>query len=56
MEYVFIHGLGQNASSWNQTASYLAKHRHVNYLNLSAMLHQKEATYNNLYSLSLIHI
>jgi len=50
MEYVFIHGLGQNASSWNQTVSYLAKHRDVNCPDLSAMLHQKEVTFNNLYS------
>ncbi|MGM9944496.1 MAG: alpha/beta fold hydrolase, partial [Lysinibacillus sp.] len=50
MEFVFIHGLGQNASSWNQTVSYLAKHRHVNCPDLSAMLHEKEATYNNLYN------
>ena len=50
MEYVFIHGLGQNAASWDQTVSSLAKHRHVSCPDLSAMLHQKEATYNNLYS------
>ena len=50
MEYVFIHGLGQNASSWDQTVSSLAKHRHVSCPDLSAMLHEKEATYNNLYS------
>ena len=50
MEYVFIHGLGQNATSWNQTVSYLAKYRHINCPDLSALLHQKEVTYNNLYS------
>ena len=50
MEYVFIHGLGQNSSSWTQILSYLAKHRRVNYPDLSKILHEKEATYNNLYS------
>lgn len=50
MAYVFIHGLGQNSSSWDQTVSYLTKHRHVNCPDLSKMLHEKEATYNNLYN------
>ena len=54
MGYVFIHGLGQNSSSWDQTVSYLARHRHVNCPDLSKMLHEKEATYHNLYS-SFVH-
>lgn len=50
MGYVFIHGLGQNSSSWDRTVSYLQGHRHVNCPDLSAMVSNKEVTYNNLYN------
>lgn len=55
MAYVFIHGLGQNASSWNQPLSYLAKHRRVTCPDLSKMLYEKEATYKNLYNSFIQH-
>ncbi|WP_431026768.1 alpha/beta fold hydrolase [Lysinibacillus sp. LZ02] len=50
MEYIFIHGLGQNSSSWDQTISYLPEHRHITCPDLSTMLNDKEVTYNNLYN------
>lgn len=46
---VFIHGLGQSASSWQDTIAYLSEYRNIYSPNLSAMLHHKEVTYQNLY-------
>lgn len=50
MAHVFIHGLGQNSSSWERTISLLPEHRHVNCPDLPGMLDQKEVTYNCLYT------
>ncbi|MFF5995051.1 alpha/beta fold hydrolase [Lysinibacillus sp. KU-BSD001] len=50
MKYIFIHGLGQNSASWNQTISYLSEHRYINCPDLSTILNDKEVTYNNLYN------
>lgn len=49
MEHVFIHGLGQNSSSWERTVSHLPEHYTRNCPDLSGMLDQKEVTYSNLY-------
>lgn len=49
MEYIFIHGLGQNSSSWNETISYMVKPVHALCPDLSVMLSNKEVTYANLY-------
>lgn len=49
MEYIFIHGLGQNASSWNDTISYMAKPEEALCPDLSVILGDKEVTYANLY-------
>ncbi|SHH35319.1 alpha/beta fold hydrolase [Virgibacillus chiguensis] len=46
---VFIHGLGQSASSWQDTIAYLSEYRNIYSPNLSAMLQHKEVTYQNLY-------
>lgn len=50
MGYVFIHGLGQNSSSWDRTVSYLPEYLQINCPNLFEMLPHKEITYNNLYN------
>lgn len=50
MAHVFIHGLGQNSSSWERMVSLLPEHRHVNCPDLPGMLDQKEVTYNCLYT------
>ncbi|WP_217697389.1 MULTISPECIES: alpha/beta fold hydrolase [Virgibacillus] len=47
---VFIHGLGQSASSWQETIAYLCEYRNIYSPNLSAMLQHKEVTYQNLYA------
>ncbi|WP_121640127.1 alpha/beta fold hydrolase [Virgibacillus sp. Bac330] len=46
---VLIHGLGQSASSWQDTIAYLSEYRNIYSPNLSAMLQHKEVTYQNLY-------
>ena len=48
MQYIFVHGLGQNALSWDKTISFMAEPLNVECLNLSALLHDKEITYANL--------
>lgn len=50
MYHILVHGLGQNASSWNKTISYMAKHDHVICPELSLFLKEKEVTYSNLYN------
>lgn len=50
MEYIFIHGLGQDSSSWDETISHMAKPVHPLCPDLSVMIANKEVTYANLYN------
>ena len=50
MRYLFIHGLGQNPSSWDKTISFMPDSIHAQCPDLAALLDGKEATYANLYS------
>lgn len=49
MKYIFIHGLGQDPSSWNKVTSYLAEQDNVICLDLSIFLKAGDGTYKNLY-------
>lgn len=49
MKYIFVHGLGQNSSSWEETISYMGKTTQISRPNLFDLLEDKEHTYNNLY-------
>lgn len=49
MSYIFIHGLGQQSSSWNQTISFMNLTDPWFSLDLMALLGHREATYSNLY-------
>jgi pimeloyl-ACP methyl ester carboxylesterase len=55
MQYVFIHGLGQNSSSWNKTISFMPKDACISSPDLSVILNHQEATYENLYHAFSIH-
>lgn len=50
MRYIFLHGLGQNSSSWDHTISYLSRNRPIYCPDLPELLQQKEVTYNHLYA------
>ena len=47
--YIFVHGLGQTSSSWDETVSYLEGHIHVNCPNLFALCKVQKISYQNLY-------
>lgn len=49
MQYILIHGLGQNSSSWDKTISYMPEQDHVVCPELSLFLKAGESTYANLY-------
>lgn len=49
MQTIFIHGLGQNASSWNRTLPLLAEPVHAACPDLAAMLKSGGADYASLY-------
>lgn len=49
MKYIFVHGLGQNASSWNKTIAELNEEMDIRCPELSVMLENEEVTYDNLY-------
>ncbi|MDR2558312.1 MAG: alpha/beta hydrolase [Oscillospiraceae bacterium] len=49
MQYVFIHGLGQDSLSWENTISRITSPISVVCSNLSEFLDNKEMTYMNLY-------
>lgn len=49
MPYVFIHGLGQTASSWNETIKYMKIDNMSFCPDLFGMLKDKEVNYQNLY-------
>lgn len=49
MQYIFIHGLGQNSSGWDKTISFMTKPIRAVCPDLSVLLNDKEVTYANLY-------
>lgn len=49
MQYIFIHGLLQNQSSFDKTISYITKFDNILCPDLFALLNNKETTYINLY-------
>lgn len=49
MKHILIHGLGQDASSWNETISYMMDKDNIICPELSLFLKEKEASYSNLY-------
>lgn len=50
MKKVFLHGSGHKASSWKQTVSYMENVDDILCPDLSSILREKEATYENLYT------
>ncbi|MGL5693585.1 MAG: alpha/beta fold hydrolase [Peptostreptococcaceae bacterium] len=49
MKHILIHGLGQDASSWNETISYMTEQDNIICPELSLFLKDKDASYSNLY-------
>ena len=49
MKYIFLHGLGQTASSWDKTISCIGEKENIICPNLFELLQKKEVTYANLY-------
>lgn len=49
MKYIFLHGLGQDASSWNKAASYMGEKENIVCPDLTEILQGREVTYANLY-------
>jgi len=49
MTYIFIHGSGHKASSWNETISHMSGDKEILCPDLSSILGEKEASYANLY-------
>ncbi|WP_053983127.1 alpha/beta fold hydrolase [Niameybacter massiliensis] len=49
MQYIFIHGLGQSVSSWDDTIGYLTEREHVICPEVSSFIEGEEVTYKNLY-------
>lgn len=49
MAYIFIHGLGQNSTSWDKTILHMTKELPLSCPDLFTSLQNKEATYKNLY-------
>ena len=50
MEYIFIHGLGQNSSSWNETISNIKNNKKISCPELFSLFKEKDKNYDNLYS------
>lgn len=50
MQYVFLHGLGQTSSSWNETAACMEeKQQNIVCPDLSELLRGRKVTYDDLY-------
>ncbi|MCC0663073.1 alpha/beta fold hydrolase [Clostridioides sp. ZZV15-6597] len=49
MQYVLIHGLGQNSSSWDKVISYMRGQERLICPELSLFLREEDVTYSNLY-------
>lgn len=52
MGYIFVHGLGQTPSSWDETISYLEGNIQVNCPDLFALCNVQKISYQNLYDAS----
>ena len=50
MKYVFIHGLGQNSSSWNKTLSFMEKQDNFICIDLLEIIENKDCNYDNIYN------
>lgn len=50
MKYLYLHGLGQNAASWNKVIDATEALENSVCLDLAEMVKDKAATYSNLYS------
>lgn len=50
MKHILIHGLGQKASSWNETTSYMPGQYTIICPELSLFIKDKDASYSNLYT------
>ncbi|MFJ7738780.1 alpha/beta fold hydrolase [Lysinibacillus sp. NPDC097287] len=49
MRYIFVHGLGQNSSSWEKTISFMENTTQISHLDLFELLKDQKPTYKNLY-------
>ena len=49
MQYIFVHGLGQNKNSWDKTISFISTSINVVCPDLIALLNNDEISYANLY-------
>ena len=50
MKKIFIHGSGHKADSWKKVTTYMNNDKDILCPNLSEILNEKEASYDNLYS------
>ena len=50
MKFIFVHGMGHTAASWEETISYMKNKQDIVCPDLSAILNGKEASYPNLCS------
>lgn len=50
MKFIFVHGTGHTAASWEETISYMKNKQDIVCPDLSAILNGKEASYPNLCS------
>lgn len=50
MQYILIHGLGQNSSSWDKTISYMVTQDNIICPELSSFIKGEDVTYSNLYN------
>lgn len=49
MNYILLHGMGQNASSWNKIISYLSDKEETIPLELNGFFDEGDCTYSKLY-------
>lgn len=49
MKYIFLHGLGQNSSSWEKTIDVMNDNLDIDCPNLFTLLQGREVNYSNLY-------
>lgn len=49
MKYILLHGMGQNASSWDKTISYLSDKAATIPLELSELFGEGDCTYSKMY-------
>lgn len=50
MQYIFIHGLGQNSTSWDKTISFMKNNFNPMCVDLFSLLNNKDTTYANMYN------